>query len=434
MIHRLIQTLLQPELGGFAVSLYDMLRRGEMNLNMFTDLLSTLHRVSLCSFYDLPDAEYGDVSHDTRYLFPCSLCDQGASFALVCLKKMVEDHLLDKHGAVLGAEDHTLDLCTLREKLKAASEKIGDEDNLMAEWSKRIDALAAWTPGQAPDFRLGLLDLMNASNADLIFSYCSGYEIAAVPEDLQQYQAVQPEDFFSPDEIREYHASVNHSLICYEFLDRADGNEQGKVWAAQSKAKDAQSLRELLFALSEEDVYLETRILFPYTVYCLLTDASLELQLKKKITDEDILRDDASIPEELRQVFFAARDGDAAAQSELASRYLAGKKLPHDDVRAVFWLKRGAAGGNANAQTNYGVALQNGLGGLERSYTEAVEWFRKAAEKGEPVAQYNLGLAYAKGLGVERNLQEMKRWMQRSADAGYEMAELILKNGLIIRD
>ena len=115
MIHRLIQTLLQPELGGFAVSLYDMLRRGEMNLNMFTDLLSTLHRVSLCSFYDLPDAEYGDVSHDTRYLFPCSLCDQGASFALVCLKKMVEDHLLDKHGAVLGAEDHTLDLCTLRE-------------------------------------------------------------------------------------------------------------------------------------------------------------------------------------------------------------------------------------------------------------------------------------------------------------------------------
>ena len=32
--------------------------------------------------------------------------------------------------------------------------------------------------------------------------------------------------------------------------------------------------------------------------------------------------------------------------------------LPKDDYRAVYWLKLAAEGGDALAQTNYGVALQ----------------------------------------------------------------------------
>lgn len=100
---------------------------------------------------------------------------------------------------------------------------------------------------------------------------------------------------------------------------------------------------------------------FPYTVYRLVTEESYNISLKKRPSEQEILNDNHDIPSELKNVWAAAVAGDAAAQSELASRYLSGNMLSKDENRAVFWLKLASAGGDANAQTNYGVALQNGL-------------------------------------------------------------------------
>lgn len=434
MINRLITTLLYPDMGEYALRLNNALHSGELSLKMFSELITTLHRLSLCSYYEITDVVFGDVSCNYRYLDPGDLCDHGASFALLCLEKMVEDNKVEKQNSVVVREGCILNVREVIAELELTAEKLGDEDELTADWTNKLNVFILWTQDNNHDFRIELLDIINPSNANVIFGYCTRYGRISLPDKLKEYQAKNPEDFFTFKDIREYHAQRTHSVFCYIFLDRADSNEHGKVVTAQDKAEKALTIKELLLALTEEDIYLNIDITFPSTVYRILTDKTFDVQLKKVPTDCEILKDDRDIPDELKGVFASARNGNTEAQSELASRYLSGTMLPKDDYRAVYWLKLAAEGGDALAQTNYGVALQNGLGGLERDYTEAIEWFLKAAAKSEPVAQYNLGLAYAKGLGVERDLREMERWMKLSADGGYFMAQLILQNGLIIND
>lgn len=434
MINKLISTLLYPDMGEFALRLYYSLKNGELSLKKFSELITTLHRLSLCSYYEITDVDFGDVSCNYRYLDPGDLCDRGASFALLCLEKMVADNKVEKQNTVIARKGYTLNVCEVIAKMELTAEKLGDEDELTADWINKLNAFVLWTPDNNHDFRIELLDIINPSNANVIFGYCTRYGRIILPDKLKEYQTKDPENFFTFEGIREYHAQRTHSVFCYSFLERADSNEHGKVVAAQDKAKKALTIKELLLALTEEDTYLDIDFTFPSAVYRILTDKTFDVQLKKVPTDSEILYDDRDIPDELKDVFASAKDGNATAQSELASRFLSGSMLPKDEHRAVYWLKLAAAGGDALAQTNYGVALQNGLGGLDRDYAEAIEWFLKAAEKSEPVAQYNLGLAYAKGLGVKRDLREMDRWMKLSADGGYFMAQLILQNGLIIND
>lgn len=434
MINKLITALLYPNMGEFAFCLYNALHNGELSLSMLSELIRTLHRLSLCSYYEIKDTEFGGVSSEYRYLDPCDLCDNGAEFALLCLAKIIKDNKAEKLDALVKTVDCTLNVRELTAELKLAAETIGDEDELTEGWIYKLNAFISRMPDKDTDFRFALLDNMDAENASIIFGLCTRFSRVSSPESIKEYQNKDPEDFFTESEIREYHAHRIHSVYCYCFLERADDNERSKVDEADNKIEKAQSIKELLFALTEEEVYLNCDMAFPFTVYLLLTEKDVDVQLKRIPDEQEILNPDRGIPDELKDVFASAKNGNAKAQSELASRYLSGAMLPKDDYRAVYWLKLAAEGDDALAQTNLGVALQNGLGGLERDYTEAIKWFLKAAEKSEPVAQYNLGLAYAKGLGVKRDLQEMTRWMKLSADGGYFMAKLILQNGLIIND
>lgn len=434
MINQLVSSLLRPDLGDFAIKLYNGLRSETLQLNALSDLSSTLHRLSLCSYYEIPDDEFGDVSSNYRYWDPSDLCDNGWAFVLVCLKKMIADNIMSKDGALVTFNGCVLDMQIIKEKLISTAEEIRDEDEITDDWITQIDKFVFWTPDDDNEFHFKLLEKMDPSNANLVFDFCTRKNSTCTLEKLRENQAVFPENFYDIVDIREYHAKYIHSIFCYTFLERADSYEKDIVIKEQAVAKKTQSLRELLFALAKADVYLNYSMAFPYTVYRLVTEESYNISLKKRPTEQEILNDNHDIPSELKNVWAAAVAGDAAAQSELASRYLSGNMLSKDENRAVFWLKLASAGGDANAQTNYGVALQNGLGGVKRNYSEAIEWFKKAAEQGEPVAQYNLGLAYARGLGIERDLIEMNRWMNLSADGGYFMAKLVLENGLIINE
>ena len=57
---------------------------------------------------------------------------------------------------------------------------------------------------------------------------------------------------------------------------------------------------------------------------------------------------------------------------------------------AVYWYRKAAGQGYANAQNTLGVMHLKGQG-VKQSYKQAVAWYRKAAEQGLFVAQYNLG-------------------------------------------
>lgn len=428
MINKLINTLLYPNVEEYALGVYDALREGEMALSDFAELFAKLHRLSLCSYYEISNDEFGDFSYKMRYSDPSDLCDSGALFALICLQKSVEDHIAVKEDAFLTIANSTINMLEIRNKLMSVAETIGDEAELTTDWLDYLDEFISWEPGEKRDFRFELLDVMDQSNAAVVFGLCTEFEGVHNPEKLKKYQATYPEDFYSSGDIREYHAKYNHSTYCFIFLDRANINERKRVNTAQDKVKKAQSIKDLLLALAEEDVYLCAKIIFPYTTYKLLTDKSFHAELKRVLTEQEILNDDQSIPDELQDVFALAKEGNAAAQSELASRYLSGSILPKDDLRALFWLKLAAEGGDALAQTNYGVAMQDGLGGISQDYAQAIEWFRKAAAQGERVAQYNLGLAYKNGIGVEKDLKEMHKWLKLAAESGHIMAEVMLLN------
>ena len=76
-----------------------------------------------------------------------------------------------------------------------------------------------------------------------------------------------------------------------------------------------------------------------------------------------------------------------------------------------------ADGGHATAQQNLGTCFHRD-GQLE----EAFRHFKMAAEQGLTSSQYNVGVCYEKVVGVERDLDEARRWYALAAAKGHERA------------
>jgi hypothetical protein len=66
-----------------------------------------------------------------------------------------------------------------------------------------------------------------------------------------------------------------------------------------------------------------------------------------------------------------------------------GRGVAQDEAEAVGWYRKAADQGNAVAQNNLGLMLDNGRGVVEDE-AEAVGWYRKAAEQGLPDAKAKL--------------------------------------------
>jgi TPR repeat protein len=133
-----------------------------------------------------------------------------------------------------------------------------------------------------------------------------------------------------------------------------------------------------------------------------------------------------------------AADGDAAAQCGLGDLYSGVPQdntqavlcrvlghaapadchgVPQDNTQAVFWYRKSAEQGDAEAQSRLGEAYRLGRGVLQ-DYAQAVFWTRKAAEQGDAPAQANLGMEYGAGLGVPRDFAEAYFWLDVATTAG----------------
>jgi len=66
--------------------------------------------------------------------------------------------------------------------------------------------------------------------------------------------------------------------------------------------------------------------------------------------------------------------------------------------------------------------------GPAQNIPRAVEHFRKAAELGEPEGELMLGRCYIEGAGVKQDLEQGYNWITKSANQGYEDAQLWLAN------
>src|SRR6266478_6039698 len=79
---------------------------------------------------------------------------------------------------------------------------------------------------------------------------------------------------------------------------------------------------------------------------------------------------------ELEDLRRRAKDGDPAAQRDLAVRLHSGDGLPQDRSSADLWLKKAAEGGDAWAQTQYAIQLRTTK--VPTKERESVEWLKRA--------------------------------------------------------
>ena len=101
----------------------------------------------------------------------------------------------------------------------------------------------------------------------------------------------------------------------------------------------------------------------------------------------------------------AAEAGDASAQYTLGILYLEGAGLRQDTRQAYTWIERAARTGNTEAQVELALGLLAGNAGEpdladNMRIENALFWLRRGAEGGNPVAENRLAHAYAEGIGV----------------------------------
>ena len=281
IINSLIKALLAPKLGEFALSLYDGLRNNEITLDMVSDLMVTLHRLCMCSFYEIPDIDFGDVGIYSRYRYTLNLLEDAASFVELCLKKIIIDNIAVKHDSLVSVGDCTLNIRELINKLDTAFENFSDSEEATYGWFVALEEFISWTPDNN-DSCCELLNIMDSTNSDIIFGFCSEYGHSISVERLKENQPINPEDFNTIKGIFNYHDKMIHTeYFNKRFFEESTSNEQTKVLNAHFEAMISRSIKELLLELAKEDVYLDCEISFPYTVYQLLTDKSFDIQLKK---------------------------------------------------------------------------------------------------------------------------------------------------------
>lgn len=92
---------------------------------------------------------------------------------------------------------------------------------------------------------------------------------------------------------------------------------------------------------------------------------------------------------------------------------------------AAMFYKRAAEMGHARAQCSYGKCLYIGSG-IAKNPAAAFTWFARSAEQNLDIAQYNLGIMYLKGVYVEKNLDEAKKFFKLAMENGHAEAGKIL--------
>lgn len=120
-----------------------------------------------------------------------------------------------------------------------------------------------------------------------------------------------------------------------------------------------------------------------------------------------------------------ASGGNPNAMHELGYRYLLGRGIAADTVKAAEWILKAAHRGMALAEYNAGILHTHALG-VPWNPFEAFRWFRAAADKDQPAALYIYGLLHTDGLLIRPNWGRAWSLVAQSASKGYEPAKEML--------
>ena len=113
-----------------------------------------------------------------------------------------------------------------------------------------------------------------------------------------------------------------------------------------------------------------------------------------------------------------AKEGDMAAQIELAQRYLDGDGVAQDTEQAIFWLERSDRAGNPNALFEIGQIYRKGIG-IEASGNKALTYLTRASRKKSSDADIVIAEMYLSGEEfLDQDPVRAYRYFQKAADQG----------------
>ena len=103
--------------------------------------------------------------------------------------------------------------------------------------------------------------------------------------------------------------------------------------------------------------------------------------------------------------------------------YRIGREIPKDGTEALYWYRRAADEGSAEAEFASGEMYRSG-DGVSADDRKAFEWYRKAANRGLAEAQREIGDMYLNGEGAPKRLVEGLAWLYVAAVQEPEAAEI----------
>lgn len=124
----------------------------------------------------------------------------------------------------------------------------------------------------------------------------------------------------------------------------------------------------------------------------------------------------------------AAASGNADAVFELGICYEEGEGTPPDPRKAQELYEKAAESGHVEAQFRLAMQFYEGFTGgrgveIAQDYEKAVFWLKKAAAGDDGFALYYLAQCYENGTGVEQNYGEAVRLYRIAAEREYPQAE-----------
>ena len=146
----------------------------------------------------------------------------------------------------------------------------------------------------------------------------------------------------------------------------------------------------------------------------------------KSASAKESSRDQASSEHEpkLARLRLKATRGDHSAQNSLAFRLFYGVGVNKDRKEAFKWYWIAAEQGDAHAQTSLASAYLKGWGGVTKNPKRARYWLMKAASKGYGYADYDLGRMYEWGVGVEQSRRQAVMFYSKAAKQGHTVAQV----------
>ena len=115
--------------------------------------------------------------------------------------------------------------------------------------------------------------------------------------------------------------------------------------------------------------------------------------------------------------------GNQEATAILGKKALSDSSIDNNEEVALEYLKKSAYNGNADALYQLGEMYAKGEGGVEKEYTYAFGYYLLGALKGDKRAQHKLAFAYLHGRGTPQDFENGMKWLARSANQGYVLAQ-----------